>query len=95
MIRPHRWGVWGGTFEEVLPYLHNAFSRVIVKVIQGVPVVSVAEDLEVACSQLCNPDPRERGVPRSIRGITPQYDMQRHISRFNYLARRIELGLTR
>ncbi len=93
LIEAHSWRNWQGTYSEVLPYLHEAFAKVVDKVMSEVPNREVATELEVIFSQLCNPDPNKRGVPRFIRGLSPRYDVQRYISRFNYLARRLELGL--
>lgn len=85
------WGKWGGTFDDVMPYLNDAFQRVLNTYRQSLPN-ALRQDLSEVVSQLCVPDPRRRGHPRNMRTIN-QYSLERYISKFNLLARHAELGL--
>lgn len=84
------WDTWQGTFEDVLPYLHNAFQRVLGIYSTSLPE-SLRGELTEMVSQLCMPDPRLRGHPRNR--VINQFSMERYISKLNLLARRAELGI--
>jgi eukaryotic-like serine/threonine-protein kinase len=81
----HSWRAWAGTYEEVLPYVQDAFGKVIEKVrITITPVV--ADDLTALIRCLCEPDPSRRGHPGN--GITSPYALQRVVTRLDLLTRR-------
>lgn len=80
---------WKGSFDEVLPYLHDAFQRVLEKYRSALPI-SVQDELIEIVSQLCTPDPRLRGHPKNRHN---QHSMERYISKLNLLARKAELGI--
>jgi serine/threonine protein kinase len=82
---------WGGAYDEVLPYLKDAFQRVLEYYRQKLPV-SLQEELTQIVAQLCEPDLRLRGHPKN-RIAADQYSMERYISRFDHLASYAELGL--
>lgn len=86
----YHWRNWNGTYDEVLPYLKDAFQRVLECYRQNLPT-PLQKDLVEIVAQLCEPDPRLRGHPMD-RGLN-QYSMERYISRFNLLARHAELHL--
>lgn len=83
------WDSWKGSFEEILPYLHDAFHRVLKTYRDSLPD-SLQGDLTEIVSQLCTPDPRLRGHPRNRFN---QFSMERFISKLNLLARSAELGI--
>ncbi|RJP31595.1 MAG: protein kinase [Phycisphaerales bacterium] len=72
---------WGGSFEEVLPYLRDAFSRALQRFATEVPT-ALRSELRPAVEQLCDPDPRLR-----------RPDLERRVSLFNRIAMRAEMGL--
>lgn len=84
------WGNWTGTFDDVLPYLNDAYQRVLERYCQALPDPLKKDLLEVA-TQLCMPDPRLRGHPKSLK--TNQFSMERYISKFDLLAGYAELQL--
>ncbi len=84
------WNNWRGSFEDVLPYLNNAFQSVLVIYRQSLPE-PLRNDLSDLVEQLCVPDPRLRGDPK--KRVTDQFSMERYISRFDILARYAELNL--
>lgn len=77
---------WGGTYEEVLPYLENAFSTVLDNIRPLIDDV-VRDDVVVLVRELCEPDLSRRGHPRGM-GRAGQYSLQRYVSHLDLLARR-------
>ncbi len=78
----HRPGKWGGTYEEILPVLSDAYSEVIEELAAEVPEpLSDAVDIVQA---LCDPDVSRRGrhgtAKLSIRSI------DRYVSRLDHLS---------
>lgn len=59
---PFHPGNWGGTFDEVLPYLVNAFAATVDNFANCLPD-RMQNDLLPIFKQLCHPDPRTRGFP--------------------------------
>ncbi|MCY0996234.1 protein kinase [Myxococcus sp. MISCRS1] len=91
----HRPGRWSGLYKDVVPFLRHAFEEVLVDFEAGVAATGYAHAAEIArfVREQCEPDPRERGVPR-LRGGKAQYSLEIYISRLNYLAHRAEtMGL--
>lgn len=82
----------GGVFEDVLPYLRDAFGRGVKLFGEDVPEEVRGEMVEVV-RQLCEPDPRLRGHPRNRAGGGNQYSLERYISKFDILAKKAEFGL--
>lgn len=88
----HRWQNWGGTYDDVLPYVRDAFGHVLAAFEQEVSK-ELRSDLLTAVSELCEPDPRLRGHPLNRASRGNQYSLERYISKFNLLATRAEVGL--
>jgi len=89
-----RWQNWGGSFEEALPYLRDAFGRVGDSFSRQIDDDKLREELNAIVRQLCEPDPKRRGIPPTIRGISSPYSLERYISKFDLLARRAELNFS-
>ena len=87
---PFAWRNWSGTFDDVLPYLNDAFQRVLDIYRASLPATIQSDMLEIV-SQLCVPDPRLRGHP--MNRVSNQFSLVRYVSRFELLAKRAELGL--
>jgi len=84
--------VWTGTFQEVLPYLRAAFGAAINAISAAIPNEPRGKLLPII-SELCDPDPRNRGDrSAALRGVSP-FDLQRYVSRLNLLASEAEFGL--
>ena len=93
----HRWTNWGGTYNEVLPYLQSAFAQVIRELRKQIQIDSTDEITELV-KQLCNPDPKLRGHTENIKYSKysdNQYSLERYVSIFDRLARKAEWSLTR
>lgn len=88
----HRWYRWGGTFEDVLPYLRDASDQAN-SWLRSVYPNGACDDLEMMVRQLCDPDPRLRGHP-ALRGLkSGRFSLERFVSKLNLLASRAEIGI--
>lgn len=87
----HHPKAWGGTYEEVLPYLQNAFTTVLGNV---APLVDelVRDDVVTLIGEQCNPDITQRGHSKAI-GRTNQYSLERHLSHLDLAAKRLAVQL--
>jgi serine/threonine protein kinase len=81
---------WGGTFEEVLPYLQAGFGASLATLSSYIPEC-VRDDLIEIVTELCEPDPKRRGHPRNR--LLRQFSLDYYVSRFDRLAHRAELDL--
>lgn len=85
---------WSGTYREVLPYVREAFNRVIEAFEVALPD-QLRPDLGTAVRHLCDPDPALRGHPRNRVGQGSSWSLERFITKFDLLATRAEHGLLR
>jgi serine/threonine protein kinase len=83
----HSWLRWTGTYEEVLPYVQDAFSNVLESIHAALPEI-VADRLTPLIQCLCEPDPLRRGHPVNHRYGGNPYGLQRMVTEFDLLARR-------
>jgi serine/threonine protein kinase len=90
----HTWKHWSNTYAAVLPYVRDAFGRVVDLVKAHMPE-EVRPDMLLSVRELCEPDPALRGHPLNRLGRGDQFSLERYVSRFDLLARRAELGLLR
>jgi serine/threonine protein kinase len=86
----HRPYTWPGTFADVMPYVRDAFGRAVEVFKASVPD-GLTEPLVEIVRQLCEPDPALRGHPNDRR--FQQYSLERYVSWFDLLARRVECAL--
>lgn len=89
-LRPR---VWTGTYADVLPYITDAFGRVLDTLGKHVGDDKLRKDLQDAVRQLCNPDPKSRGHPSNKAQRSNLFSLERYVSWFDLLARRAELGI--
>ena len=94
MDNEHHPNRWTGSYEGVLPYVTDAFDRVLSDVESLLDNDHVA-DLNVHIRQLCHPDITQRGHPINIRRKFDQYSLERYVSIFDRLARLAEVSLKR
>jgi serine/threonine protein kinase len=90
--RPNK---WGGSYEEVLPFLIDAFDKAISFFTAFVEDKELRNELELILKQLCHPDPRRRGHPKNIASIGSSMSVERYISKFDYLAKLAEINLSK
>jgi serine/threonine protein kinase len=85
-------GTWTEAYEDVLPYLRVAFEQCVGDFESSLSV-EVAAQLVPMVRQLCDPDPRLRGHPRTRASRTSNpYSLERYVSELNLLATRAEIG---
>lgn len=82
---------WHGTYDEVLPYVREAFTRVLEDLNEKIAPEVNAEIIPMI-RQLCDPDLTRRGHPKGI-GRRDQYSLERFVSQFDILCRQVELHL--
>jgi eukaryotic-like serine/threonine-protein kinase len=87
-------GYWQGRYVDLLSVLYESFGQVLEWFEQSVPDARLARELRAVVHQLCDPDPKLRGDPVE-RGRPNQYGLRRYVSKFDCLARRAELGISR
>jgi eukaryotic-like serine/threonine-protein kinase len=91
----HRWLQWRGTFDEVLPYLRDAFGRVIETFANQFKNEDLKKQLTDIARELCDPDPALRGDPTNrARGSNP-FSLERYVTKFDLLSRRAAAGYFR
>jgi serine/threonine protein kinase len=84
---PAPWGEWGGTYDQVVVHLREATGRIA----DLIPVFSdqqLRESVITRFIELCDPDPRTRGHPKSRVGLGSPYSLERYVSAFDALAAR-------
>lgn len=86
MSIPHSFG----SYSDALPYYKAAFGQAVEEFSMQTPEL-VRTDLAAIVSQLCEPDPVQRGHPENRK--TDQFSLERYISWFKYLAHRLETEL--
>jgi serine/threonine protein kinase len=89
---PHLPGNWGGSYQEVLPYLQAAFHVALDRFVDQLPDF-LRPDLRQIVTQLCEPDPTRRGHPMNRNGN--QFALERYVSQFDLLAYRAAYFLKR
>lgn len=87
------WRVWPRTYRNVLPYVRDAYDRVLENIADHFPEGLKTKTLGVI-RQLCDPDPLIRGVPTAAAGVR-RYQMETYISHFDRLAKEAEQELRR
>jgi serine/threonine protein kinase len=89
----HLPGNWTGTFDEVLPYLRDAFGHALDDFGRAVERINqnLRDPLTEIVGQLCDPDPRHRGHPKIQKASNPFF-LERYVERFNLLASRANIG---
>lgn len=81
---------WSDSYEEVLPFIRDAFCRVIDEFEQCLPEC-IREQMVAITQELCDPDPIRRGHPKTRRELGSPYRLDRYISLFNELETRVRV----
>jgi Protein kinase domain. len=89
-----RFECWSGSFEEIIPYLENAFTNALSEFESNI-ITDFKDDLKLLVQYLCNPIPQKRGHPKSIVSIDSNYSMERFITKLDILKRKAELSIKR
>ena len=91
----HKFGVWAGTFNELIPYLEKAHAQFMSELNEAASSRYGRLSIEL-CSiihELCYPDPVNRGDSSHPAGN--RYSMERYISRLDHLAKIAEFEVGR
>ena len=90
----HRHDCWTGTFEEILPYLQQAFADALEVVRRATASVTRDKDMSERfmkqITYLCQPDPRHRGNPRDHQEVGNPSSLRRFVSAFDLIAAKAE-----
>ena len=89
----YHWTKWNSDYHTILPYLQEAFGRVLEDLKQILPAYVRVEMCSLVC-QLCNPSLANRGHPRGIGGFD-QYSLERYVSFLDIVSKRIAFGNSR
>lgn len=79
---------WTETYDDVLPFVQEAFVQCVDE-LEKTTHESVASEVANMVKQLCDPRPRQRGLPMN-KGYN-QYSLRRFVSKLNLLHRRNQL----
>lgn len=85
------WRTWPRTYENVQPYVRDAFNRILERMAEQL-TDDVRDPLLQAIRELCDPNPPARGNPK--RTDKGRYQLDRYVSIFNRLAVLAEHRLT-
>jgi serine/threonine protein kinase len=88
----HHPRVWQGTYQEVLPYLSHAFSKMIQDFIASFSDQVLAAEIGDIVFQMCNPDIAARGDRLHAAMHGSKFGLQRFISRLDRLKMQARLG---
>jgi hypothetical protein len=83
--------VFGGSYDQVLPTLTELHYFWVPRLVDAHLPKSIAADFCSLILQMCHPDPAQRGHPANLSGRGGQYDLERYISAFDLMAKRIEV----
>lgn len=86
------WANWAGTYQEVLPYLRDAFGRAVETVSATVPE-ELRDRVTALLRMLCEPDPHRRGHPKAQTGMGNPYSLDRVVTELDLLSRHAEVRL--
>ncbi len=88
----HLPGAWGGTYAEVLPYLHAAMDEALNDFRRFAPEPHRNELVQFV-AELCNPDPHRRGRLYPYSKGLHRYALSYYVSRFDRFAHEAQLYL--
>lgn len=88
------WNSYLGRYEEVLPYLIEAFDDAISKLGSFLGDSKLSAELKDLVRQLCFPDPAKRGHPIDINSNFNNYSLERFVTKFDVLARKAEIKIS-
>lgn len=90
-----RWHVWQGSFDEVRPYIVDAFSRALIEFESSIENDYFRDELRWLVERLCYPFPENRGHPKNISRKGSSYSLERFISKFDLIYRKAFYTLKR
>ena len=91
--KKYQWSVWEGSFQEIAPYLNDAFSNALNEFEANIKDEYFKKELRQIVEYLCNPFPNKRGHPMNRQLSTSKYGMERFISKLNLLKHKAEIAV--
>jgi len=88
-----RYDVWQGSYDEIVPYIMDAFIKALNEFEQAISNNFLKNELKWIVEKLCFPIPKERGHPKNIKMIGSSYSLERFVSKFDLLHRKAKYGL--
>lgn len=88
-----RWEVWRGAFEEIKPYLAEGFTKAIHEFRNSIHNTYFKNELSDMIEQLCFPFPEKRGHPKNVLSTGNNFNLERFVTRFDYLSKKAEYEL--
>ena len=82
---------WAGPYEDVLPYLVSAHTKVTESMKQYLPS-DFSDELSDAYFNLCHPDPSKRGHPKSRKSFGSPLGLNIYLSRFNHIETKLKIS---
>lgn len=89
------WTRWNGKYIDIKTYLLQAFDESILEFEKNIEEDSLSKDLGKLLRQLCHPNPEERGHTKNISSNMSNFDLQRFVSKLDYLKRKSEISIKR
>ena len=85
--------MWAGEYEDVLPYIEEAFRQVVDVFENSFPEDDIKDESIQILKELCNPDVYSRGDIRKHGKSASRFNLERYVSYFDRLARKYEFKL--
>ena len=89
--RPYPFGGWTGTYGQISPLLQSQFTDQLQALTDAVSDLPIGGELVKAATELCNPNPANRGHPLSHASGGNGYSLERYISLFDALAKKSDI----
>src|SRR5690606_32338339 len=87
------WEQWRGSFEDLVPYLENAFTSSLEEFEKNINREDLKGELKILVQYLCQPFPDKRGHSKNINSKINQYSLERFIATLDLLRRKSEIKL--
>lgn len=78
---------WTDSYDQALPLIRAAFAEVLEEFAECLPV-PIRDEMLQSTAELCDPDPRLRGHPKTRQAKGSSYRLERYIALYDLLARR-------
>ncbi len=88
-----KWSKWHGAYTDVQSYVLEAFNASLTEFKSQIENETLQEELGRIVEYLCFPIPEKRGHPRSIKLRGSQYNLERFITRLDYLSKKLKYKL--
>jgi len=84
------WGIWGGSYKDVLPFLIDAHAKATEALREKLVGNKFQNELALIYHQLCHPDPSLRGHPKT-RAMSNHLGLERYVTDFDRYSKDLEI----